>query len=54
MTKYCRASGFTEQIGEPICELLCQGRSVLGIARMRGIRRDQHPTVGWNTRLSGV
>ncbi len=53
MTKYRRASGFTEQIGEHICELLCQGHSVLGIARMRGmppattIRRWR-----WNARLS--
>jgi hypothetical protein len=55
MTKYRRASRFTEQIGERICDLLYQGHSVLGIARMRGmppgttIRRG-----GWNARLTGI
>jgi hypothetical protein len=53
MTKYRRASGFTEEIGERICELLCQGHSVLGIARMRGM--PSGTTIrrwGWNARLS--
>ena len=41
MASYKRPSGYTEELGETICEELLQGQSVLAISRLKGMPSEK-------------